>query len=437
MKRFFLALTLVTVLGAASSAWAAAEKIDGIAAIVNDEAITLSELEAETKTVKAQLQQQQSAQPSDAVLQKQVLERLVLIHLKQQLASRNNIIIDDETLNRALSSIAKQNNMSLAQLRNIIERDGFDFNLYRENIRNEILHTRLRQRYVDNRINITSAEIDLFLKQQEKSGGSEDEYQLNHILISVPEGAGAETIQSAKQRAQSILDRLAKGEDFAQLAIAESDSQQALSGGDLGWRKLGEIPSLFANAVIEMNKGDVSPLIRNPSGFHIIKLNDKRGGERHMVNQSHARHILIKTNELIDDNAALHKIEELKSRIEQGDDFATLAKANSDDKGSAAKGGDLGWANPGQMVPAFEKVMDEVALNKVSEPFQSQFGWHILEVLERRTQDDTDQYRRNIARQQLFERKVSEEEELWLRQLRDEAYVEIRTQQGAEPTSAP
>ncbi len=426
MKRLFLTLTLVTALGAASSAWAAAEKIDGIAAIVNDEAITQSELEAETKTVKAQLQQQQSAQPSDAVLQKQVLERLVVIHLKQQLANRNNIVIDDETLNRALSSIAQQNKMSLAQLRNIIERDGFDFNLYRENIRNEILHTRLRQRYVDNRINITSAEIDLFLKQQEKSGGSEDEYQLNHILISVPEGAGADTIQAAKQRAQSILDRLAKGEDFAQLAIAESDSQQALSGGDLSWRKLGEIPSLFANAVVEMNKGDVSTLIRNPSGFHIIKLHDKRGGDRHMVNQSHARHILIKTNELIDDNAALHKIEELKSRIEQGDDFATLAKANSDDKGSAAKGGDLGWASPGQMVPAFEKVMNEIALNKVSEPFQSQFGWHILEVLERRTQDDTDQYRRNIARQQLFERKVSEEEELWLRQLRDEAYVEIR-----------
>ncbi len=426
MKRFFIALSLVTALSSASSAMAAADKVDGIAAIVNDEAITQSELVAETKTVIAQLQQQKSSQPSDAVLQKQVLERLVIIHLKQQLASRNNILIDDETLNRALSSIAKQNNMSLAQLRNIIERDGFDFNLYRENIRNEILHTRLRQRYVDNRVNITSAEIDLFLKQQAKSGGSEDEYQLNHILVSIPEGAGADAIQAAKQRAQSILERLAKGEDFAQLAIAESDSQQALSGGDLGWRKLGEIPSLFASSIAEMKKGDASALIRNPSGFHIIKLNDKRGGERHMVNQSHARHILIKTNELIDDNAALHKIEELKSRIEQGDDFATLAKAHSEDKGSAAKGGDLGWASPGQMVPAFEKVMNEIALNKVSEPFQSQFGWHILEVLERRTQDDTDQYRRNIARQQLFERKVSEEEELWLRQLRDEAYVEIR-----------
>lgn len=405
---------------------AAPMKIDGIAAIVNDEAVTQSELEAETRTVKAQLQQQKSSLPSDAVLQKQVLERLIVKHLKQQIADRNNIVIDDETLNRALNNIAKQNKMSLAQLRNVIERDGFDFNLYRENIRSEILHGRLRQRYVDNRINITTAEIEQFLKQQEKSGGSEDEYQLNHILISIPEGASAETIQAAKQRAQTLLERIAKGEEFAQLAIAESDGQQALSGGDLGWRKLGEIPSLFADTVSAMKKGDVSPLIRNPSGFHIIKLNDTRGGDRHVVTQSHARHILIKTNELIDDNSAVRKLEEIRSRIEQGDDFATLAKAHSDDKGSAAKGGDLGWASPGQMVPAFEKVMNEINPNTLSEPFQSPFGWHILEVLERRTQDDTEQFKRNNARQQLFERKVSEEEELWLRQLRDEAYVEIR-----------
>ncbi len=422
MKYFLTILTLIATL----SAQAEPVKIDGIAAVVNEEAVTLSELDNEIKTVKAQLQQQKSSQPSDAALQRQVLERLIVIHLKQQLADRNNIIIDDETLNRAISSIAKQNNISLAQLRNVIERDSFDFNLYRENIRHEILHTRLRQRYVDNRINITSAEIELFLKQQEKSGGNENEYQLNHILISIPEGASAETIQTAKQRAQAILDRLAKGEPFAELAIAESDSQQALSGGDLGWRKLGEIPSLFANIVVDMKKGDVSTLIRNPSGFHIIKLNDERGGERHMVNQSHVRHILIKTDEVTDDNAALHKVEELKSRIEQGDDFSLIAKAHSDDKGSATKGGDLGWASPGQMVPAFEKVMNDIAPNKISDPFQSPFGWHILEVLERRTQDDTDQYKRNIARQQLFERKVSEEEELWLRQLRDEAYVEIR-----------
>ena len=422
MKRLLTALALLI----SANVHADPAKIDGIAAIVNDESITQSELQAETKSVKAQLQQQKSGMPSDAVLQKQVLERLIVKHLKQQIANRNNIVIDDETLNRALNNIAKQNNMSLAQLRNVIEKDGFDFNLYRENIRGEILHGRLRQRYVDNRINITTAEIDQFLKQQEKSGGSENEYQLNHILISIPEGASAETIQAAKQRAQVILDRLAKGEDFAQLAIAESNGQQALSGGDLGWRKLGEIPTLFANAVIDMKKGDVSSLIRNPSGFHIIKLNDKRGGERHVVTQTHARHILIKTNELIDDNAAIHKLEELKSRIEQGDDFAALAKAHSDDKGSAAKGGDLGWASPGQMVTAFEKVMNEIKPNTLSEPFQSQFGWHILEVLERRTQDDTEQFKRNNARQQLFERKVSEEEELWLRQLRDEAYVEIR-----------
>lgn len=424
MKRLCSTLTLITVLFAPLAS-AAPEKIDGIAAIVNEEAVPLSEFDSELRTITAQLQQK-GGLPSEAALKRQVLERLILKHLKQQLAERNNIVIDDETLNRAIATIARQNNISVAQLRNVIERDGFSFNLYRENIRDEILHNRLRQRYVDNRINITSVEIDQFLKQQEKSGASEDEYQLSHILVSLPEGADAETIKGARERAQSLLGRLAKGEEFAKLAIAESDGQQALDGGSLGWRKLGEIPSLFADAVTNMKKGDVSPLIRNPSGFHIIKLNDLRGGERHMVTQNHARHILIKTNELVDDNAAIRKLEELKTRIEQGDDFAALAKAHSDDKGSAAKGGDLGWASPGQMVPAFEKEMNSAPLNSVSEPFQSQFGWHILEVLERRSHDDTEQFQRNTARQQLFERKVSEEEELWLRQMRDEAYVEIR-----------
>lgn len=399
-------------------------ELDRIVAIVNNEAISRSELKNEIQSIK--LQMQGSQLPPDVVLQQQIIEQLIMKHLQQQLAASNNIIVDDETLNRALNSIAQQNNITLEKLRSVLEGDGIDFNSYRENIRHEILQQRLRQRYVNNRINITESEVDQFLTQQEGRSNSEDEYHLGHILVGLPEAPSAEDIDAAKQRGKEILQLLEQGEEFGQVAMSHSDGQLALSGGELGWRKIGELPTLFANAVVEMEPGNISPMIRSPSGFHIIKLIDQRSGERHMVSQNHARHILIKTSELIDDTIARDRLLELEKRLQNGDDFAALARAHSDDTGSAVRGGDLGWSSPGQMVPAFEDMMNQLEPGQLSEPFQTQFGWHIVQLLERRQHDDTDKYYRNQARKQLFERKATEEEQLWMRRMRDEAYVEIR-----------
>ncbi len=399
-------------------------ELDSIVAIVNNEAISYSELTNEIQTIK--LQMQGSQLPPDAILQEQLMEQLIMKHLQQQLAASNNILVDDETLNRALNNIAQQNNITLEKLRSVLEGDGIEFNAYRETIRHEILQQRLRQRYVNNRINITESEVDQFLAQQEGRSNSEDEFHLGHILVGLPEAPTAEDINSAKQRGNEILQLLDQGDDFGQVAMSQSDGQMALSGGDLGWRKIGELPTLFANALTDMETGNVSPLIRSPSGFHIIKLIEQRSGDRHMVLQNHARHILIKTNELITDEIARDRLLELKVRLENGDDFAALARAHSDDTGSAARGGDLGWSSPGQMVPAFEEMMNQLQPTQLSDPFQTQFGWHLMELLERREHDDTEKFYRNQARQQLFERKAVEEEQLWMRRMRDEAYVEIR-----------
>lgn len=417
-------LLALLLLGGSVAVQAEPLELDRIVAVVNDQAISETELENAVKTIK--LQMDPSQLPPGDVLREQVLDRLIMKHLQRQLATSNNIIVDDETLNRALNSIAEQNNLTLERLRTILEGDGIDFNAYREGIRHEILQQRLRQRYVNNRINITDTEVDQFLTQQKVQGNSEDEYRLGHILIDLPEAPSAEDIEAARQRGAEVLQSLAQGEDFEQLAMRHSDGQLALSGGDLGWRKLGELPALFANNVADMERGDTSDLIRSPSGFHILRLMDKRGGERHVVSQTHARHILIKTNELVDDASARNRLLELRKRLQNGEDFAMLARAHSDDKASAAKGGDLGWSSPGQMVPAFEATMGELEPGQMSEPFQTQFGWHIVQVLERRQHDDTDTFYRNQARQQLFQRKAAEEEELWLRRLRDEAYIEIR-----------
>ncbi len=425
IKQIFITCLIgLPALFSAATLKAAPVQIDRIVAIVNNEAISESELKNELQSIKLQLKG--NKMPPDSILRDQVIERLILKHLQQQLGNSNNIIVDDETLNQALNSIAKQNNISLERLRAVLESDGINFNAYRENIRHEILQQRLRQRHINNRINITETEVDQFLAQQKSQGNSTDEYRLEHILIGLPEAPSTDDIDKAKQRGEELLALLAQGQDFSQIAMSHSDGQNALSGGDLGWRKAGELPSLFAQAITTMQTGETSPLIRSPSGFHIIKISELRGGERHMVSQTHARHILIKTNELVDDEAARSRLMELKNRLENGDDFATLARANSDDKGSAAKGGDLSWSSPGQMVPAFEATMKKLELNVISEPFQTQFGWHIVEVLKRRQHDDTDKYYRNQARKQLFERKAAEEEQLWLRRLRDEAYVELK-----------
>jgi peptidyl-prolyl cis-trans isomerase SurA len=410
------------------ASWAAEETqdIDRIVAIVDNNVITQSELDDQIATVKLQLRQQNMQIPSSSILQKQVLERAVLEQIQLQLADTNGIRIDDESLNQAVSGIASQNNMNLSQFREALQQDGFDFNKFRENIRKEIILRRLRQQYVDSRITITDQEVDSFLATQRRQGNSSDEYHIGHILIALPEAATSEQIQQAQEKAKNVLEQLKSGADFNQTAISASDGQQALNGGDLGWRKAGELPTLFAELVPQMKPGDLSNIIRSPSGLHIIKLMDHRSGQKHIVTQTQTRHILIRLNALTTDQKAQDMLNDIKRRVVTGEDFAVLAQSLSEDKTTASSGGDLGWVEPGEMIPDFEKAMDALKPGEISDPVKTRFGWHLIQVLARRDYDNTEEYTREKARDAIYQRKIEEGSEEWLRRLRDEAYVEYR-----------
>ncbi|MBI4006337.1 MAG: peptidylprolyl isomerase [Gammaproteobacteria bacterium] len=400
--------------------------LDRIVAVVNDDVIMQSELEEKLRTVRNQLEQQGTALPPSGILEKQILDRLILNKLQLQLASSTGIRIDDETLNRTISNIASENNVSLTQFREILEKDGYSYEHFREDIRNEIIITRLRERNVDNRIIVTDREIDNFLATKEQQGPIENEYRISHILIAIPEAATPEEIEQARLVGLKVLEDLANGQDFAELAKTVSEGKQASEGGDLGWKKAADIPSLFSDYIDDMKEGDVSELIQSPSGFHIIKLSGFRSSEKNIVTQTHARHILIKPNELSTEKDIKVRLEQLKLRIEGGDDFAELARAHSGDTVSAAEGGDLGWVNPGSLVHDFETQMNKLEPGQISEPFNTEFGWHIVQVLERRDYDNSEDLKRNRAREAIRKKKIEEAHENWLRDMRDNAYVEYR-----------
>ncbi len=309
----------------------------------------------------------------------------------------------------------------------MLEREGMPYQRFRENMRDEITINRLQKRQVNDRINITSQEIDAFLANRALQTGTQYEYQLGHILISVPEAASPEAIASAREKANKVVDELHAGADFAETAVAVSDGRQALEGGSLGWREASALPTLFADWVIGREVGAISDAIRSPSGFHIITLLDRRSNQPQLlVTQTHVRHILIRVDDPTRSDRVRQRIEDLKLRIESGEDFADLARANSDDPGSGSQGGDLGWANPGTMVAPFEKAMDALPVGQISEPVQTQFGWHLIEVLGRREQDRTEDMQRNKAREAIRASKLEPAMQAWLRRLRDEAYVEMR-----------
>ena len=424
---FLMILLISGYVGIASAAVEKQNAINSIVAIVNDNVITQLELDDEIKTIKTQLARQRAQLPGDDQLKKQVLERMVLMRIQMQMAQQSHLNVDDESLNRAISNVASSNKMDILQFRQALESSGMDFATYRERIRNEMIISRLQQRQVFRKINVTDQEIEDFLSNQELRDRSHEEYRLQHMLFVVPEAASGEAIQKIKSKAEDILSQLNNGSDFTKLAIANSDGQQALDGGDLGWRKLAEIPSLFADLITKMNVGDVSQIIRSPSGFHIIKLAEKRDNEpQHIVTQTHARHILLQIDELQDEEEVKSRIMVLKQRIENGEDFATIAAANSQDKGSAGSGGDLGWINPGTMVREFEEALNKLAINEISDPVKTQFGWHLIKVEERRKHDDTEQFMKNRAREFIQEQKRGPALDNWLRQIRDEAFVELR-----------
>ncbi len=400
--------------------------IDGIAAIINDDIITSRELNTRVTQVSRQLRESGTPLPPQDILRKQVLDREILRQIQLQLASGTGIRVDDNALNNAINSIASRNNMSLRQLRETLEREGFDFSVYREDFRQEMIIGQLHRREIHNRVNISEQEVDHFLATQSAQGRANEEYKIRHILVAVPEAAGPEDIAGARAKAEKLRERLNQGEDFVQLAIQHSDGQNALKGGDLGWRQSGQLPTLFANIIITLAKGGHSDLIRSPSGFHLIQLEDKRVAKPHIVTQTQARHILIKADALTTEDDVILRLRQLKRRIEGGADFAELARANSADTASATKGGDLGWLNPGDTVPQFEQAMENLDSGQISEPFASPFGWHIVQVQKRRRQDDTEAFSRSQAKKFLRERKIDEMLESWLRQLREEAYVEIK-----------
>lgn len=424
-KLFWLLLAAVATLSQTVAA-APIEELNSLVAIVDEDVITRLELDRRITRIKQQLAQQNTPLPPEEALERQVLERMIVEHLQLTQAKQRGVTVDDESLNKVLSNIAAENGLSLIQLREVLQEDGIDFAGFREQIRDEIIISRLRNSVVVSRINITEQEIDSFLESQQEDENRNTEYQIAHILIALPEAASPEQVQEAHARAEKVLQELEDGADFSQLAATWSDGQQALKGGDLGWRKASELPTLFSEVVVTMPPGALSELIRSPSGFHILKLTEIRGQQQNVITQAHARHILIQTSSVVSDREARQKLERLRERILNGEDFAELARIHSEDSGSGANGGDLGWADPGSYVPAFEEAMSNLTTGELSEPFKSRFGWHILQVLERRDQDNTASFNRDKARKILRNRKKEEETKLWLRRIRDEAYVEYR-----------
>lgn len=404
--------------------------LDRVVAVVNNSVITANELERKVDQTLRQLALRNTPTPPRALLTKQLLERMITEKVLQQTAEDTNIRIDSDMLDRAITRIASQNNMDLATFRAALEKDGVNFDQFREQIRNEMTIGRLREREVDNRIVVTDSEIDNYLASRKQDPTSQTEYNLAHILVLAPEGASPEQLAGLRAKAEKALAELKAGANFAQTSAAYSDAQNALQGGTMGWRSEAKLPGLFIEAVKDLKAGENTPVLRSANGFHILKLIDKRGVDVSLVvSQTHARHILIKTNEVVTDRDAYVRLLELADRLKNGGaDFESLAKLHSADL-SAAKGGDLGWLNPGDTVPEFERAMNALAIGGVSEPIKSPFGWHLIQVIERRDQDVSQERQRLEARRAIRERKSEEGFDDWVRQMRDRAYVEYRLEE--------
>jgi peptidyl-prolyl cis-trans isomerase SurA len=405
------------------------ELLDRVVAIVNDGVVLNSDLDAELGAVSERLREQKLELPPQNVLRQQVLERLVLQELQVQRANKAGIKVSDENVNAALEDVAKRNNMALSQLPDALAQQGVDYATYRDEIRREIMLQMLRQRDVLQHISVTPREIDKFIEKQSHAPSQRSEYNVSHILIAVGQEASPMQVDSASHRAQEVYERAKGGEDFAKLAVAYSNSQTAFDGGALGWRKGSELPTFLTDVVAKLKPGEVSEPLRTPTGFHIVRLNEVRGAgaQPAVEDQIHVRHILMKTNELADDATVKQKLTAIRSRILAGEDFSGLAQTVSEDPGSAVDGGDLGWAGPHTFTPEFEQVIQSLKDNEISEPFKSQYGWHIAQVLGHRRFDNTDEMRRRQAMEAIRASKADEETELWLRHMRDEAYVEYKS----------
>ena len=402
--------------------------VDRIVAVVNKDVITASELAERTAFAERQLRRENIALPERALLERQMLERLVLEKAQLQLAADSGLRVDELQLDRAVQRIAEGNKATLAEFRSRLEGEGVAFDKFRADVRQQILLTRLREREVDDRVQVSDSEIDIFLEVNRATAGAV-EYNAAHVLVRIPEQAAPERIEQARARAEKARADAMAGGDFARLAASTSDAADALQGGSLGWRASSRLPELFADALKTMQPGDVSGVLRSPAGFHVLKLLERRGaGLAAPVTQTRARHILVKTSEVVSEADALRRLAGLRQRIAGGTDFAELARLNSED-GTAARGGELGWVHPGDTVPEFERAMNALKPGELSAPVRTPFGFHLIEVLERRTADVGAERQRMQARQALRERKADEAYQEWLRQLRDRTYVELKLEE--------
>ncbi len=404
-------------------------QVDRIVAVVNDEVITQNDLSERLATVIRNLQKQGTTLPPQETLAKQLLERMINDLLQVQLAKETGIKVDDAQLDKTMQRIAEENTLKLPEFRKLLEAEGIKWERFRDDIRNEILTTRLREREVEASIVVTESEVDNQLALEARDSNTDLEFRLAHILVLVPEQATSEQIEVKRKRALQALAELRKGADFAQISATFSDAPDALQGGNLGWRSAGRVPGIFIEAVGQLKPNEVSDILRSANGFHIVKLLEKRGRSAESgVLQAHVRHILLRTKDTLTDAEARERLMRLRERIVSGADFAELAKVHSEDP-SASKGGDLGWISPGETVPEFERTINTLRNDEVSQPIQTQFGWHLVQVLERRSETLSEERRRQIARQTIRARKSDEAFQEWLRQTRDRAFVEYRLEE--------
>ncbi len=420
--------------GAATPASRSTRPVDRIVAVVNDEVITANELRARTLSAMAQLERQKIQLPPQDVLERQVLERMIVDRAQLQLARETGVRVDDATVNAAMGRIAEANNMTVPAMRQRLESEGVSFAQFREDIRQDILLNRLREREVDGRLQISESELDNFIADQSGVTADSEEINLAQILLRVPENSTPQRLEETRTRADDLIAQLKGGADFARLAASYSNAAEALQGGELGWRNTDRLPTLFIEAVKGVKSGEIAPLVRSPNGFHILKVLGRRsavaakmvGGP---VQQTHVRHILLRVSDVAPEQEVRRRLEEFKLRIEAKQiEFGSLARLHSLDP-SGSRGGDLGWVYPGDTVPEFERAMNALKLGEVSVPVQSPFGWHLIQVLERRTEPASNERARQQARQALRDRKSDEAYQDWLRQLRDKTYVEYRVEE--------
>ncbi len=403
--------------------------LDRIAVVVNEGVVLQSQIDTQVIQITHRLRDQNTPLPAPSVLRQQIIERLVLQEIQMQRAQKIGLRVTDEALNNAIREVAQQNKIEFSELPTALAREGINYAEYREQMRREMTLSMLRQRDVYARIYVNPREIDQFLAKQAANKSGDQSYNVSHILLALPEAASPGQLEQIEKKAADVRERALKGEDFGQLAVSYSQAQTALERGQLGWRKGSELPTFMADVVTKMQPGDVSEPVRTPSGFHVIRLNEVRGDNTPLiVEQLHARHILLKTNELQDDETVRGRLQTIRDRIASGaDDFSAIAKAVSEDPGSGAEGGDLGWTGTGTFVPEFEATLQKLPESEISQPFRTQYGWHIAQVLGRRSQDMSTDERKRRAFEQIRSSKVDEETELWLRRLRDEAFVDYRS----------